>query len=260
MAANARVGYLNYADAATLTATPAATTGTAVTYLQNDSRGDVFGGAITSQVIKGTWGGTSYTVSNFSLWRTNLASTDTVQLQLHANADWTGTVTYNSGAVAVSAAGLFTDWGWSFICRYFTAAACKSFTITIVAAAAPQISRLYLGPYTEAPLNPAEGATIGYETNAKQNRSEGGSLRSLAKADWRVLTFDMMLQTEANRAIWLEIARYCGVVKPLLFCLNPDDTSYDFRDHTMFGKFDKSPMMRLTGPYQYDWSAKLLEL
>ena len=62
--ANLRIGYLNYADLATITADPVATTTGPVTYLQSDARGDIFLASSTaSQDIKITWGGTAYTIS-----------------------------------------------------------------------------------------------------------------------------------------------------------------------------------------------------
>lgn len=261
MSNNLRIGYLNYADAATLSATPALDTTGPETYLQTDARGDIaLATSTASQDIKGTWGGTSYTVSQLALWRHNLAYSDTIRLQLYSDAAWT-TGVYDSTALAAYASGLFTDWGWAFTNCYFTPQACKSFKITIAASAAAfQCSRLYLGPYTEAPLQPAYGFLVAPETNAKQSRSEGGSLRSIAKADWRSAAFDMRVKTEADRAAWYEISRYCGINRSLIASAFPGDGGTVERDHTIFGKFDKPPAMKLGGLSQYDFSVKILEL
>lgn len=259
---NLRIGYLNYADSATITADPVATTTGPVTYLQSDARGDIFlASSAASQDIKGTWGGTSYTVSQLCLWRHNLVYTDTIRLILYPNADWTGTPTYDSTAVAAYASGLFTAWGWAFSNRYFTPAACKSFKVTVAAsAAALQCSRLYLGPYTEAPINPEYGAVFGIETNARQSRSEGGSLRSIVKADWRTAMFDMLVRTEADRAAWMEISRYCGISKSFVASLYPEVGGTEERDHTLFAKFEKHPATKLSDWGRYDFSMKLLEI
>lgn len=259
---NLRIGFINLADLATLTVSPALGSNTPAYFLQNDARGLIAQATSTaSQDITGTWGGTAYTISQFTLWRHNLVYSDTIRLILYPNADWTGTPVYDSTALAAYSSGLFTNWGWAFTNRYFTpAAAVKSFKITIAASAtALQASRLGLFAYIEAPINPQEGFTIGPDTNAKQSRSESGSLRTIAKADWRAAQFEMQVHTEAYRAIWAEVSRYCGITKSFVASAYPGDGAEIERDHTIFGKFDKPPAMKL---YQnrFDFSMRILEL
>lgn len=259
---NLRIGYLNYADAATITADPVATTTGPVTYLQSDARGDIFLASSTaSQDIKITWGGTAYTVSQLTLWRHNLVYSDTVRLILYPNANWTGTPLYDPGASAAYVPGLFDNWGWGFTNRYFTPiASVKSAIIRVAASAAAfQCARLYLGPYTEAPINPAEGFQLTPASNARQNRSEGASLRSIPKGKWREATFDMMVGAEAYRAAWYEIGRYCDVDKSFVASLYPEAAGTSERDHTIFGKFEKAPGMKIA-TNRYDFSMKILEL
>lgn len=257
---NLRIGYLNYADLATLTASPIVTSAGAVTFLQSDARGDICQATGTaSQDVKGTWGGTAYTVSEFSLWRLNLAYSDTIRLQLYSDAAWT-TGVYDSGAVAAWASGLFDDWGWGYINRYFTPTSCKSFKATVAAsAAALQCSRLFLGPYTEAPINPAEGFTLGLGSNSKQSRSEGASLRSVVKSTWRTAAFDMMVKTEAYRAAWFEIGRKCDIANSFVAAAYPGAGGTIERDTTIFGKFEQPPAQKLLAN-KYDFSMKILEL
>lgn len=261
--ANLRIGYLNYADLATLTADPVATTTGPVTYLQSDARGDIFlASSAASQDIKLTWGGTAYTVSQLTLWRHNLVYSDTVRLILYPNADWTGTPLYDPGASAAYASGLFDNWGWGFTNRYFTPVASVKSAIVRVAAstAAFQCARLYLGPYTEATYNPEYGFVLGIETNARQSRSEGGSLRSIVKADWRTAMFDMLARTEVDRAAWMELGRYCGISKSFVASLYPEVGGTEERDHTLFSKFEKHPGLKLSDWGRYDFSMKILEI
>lgn len=259
---NLRIGYLNYADLATLTATPALTAAGPATYLQSDARGDICEATtLASQDITGTWGGDEYTISQMTLWRHNLIPTDTIRLILYPNADWTGTPLYDSTALAAWSSGLFSTWGWCFANRYFASTAgVKSFKLTVAASTGSfQASRLFLGPYTEAPINPGEGFILTPETNSRQSRSEGGSLRSIVKADWRSAVFDMMVKTEADRAAWYEIGRYCNTNKSFVASLYPGVGGTSERDHTIFGKFEKAPGMKLF-TNKYDFSVKILEL
>lgn len=259
---NLRIGYLNYADLATLTASPIVTSTGPVTYLQSDARGDIcLATSTASQDIKGTWGGTAYTISQLALWRHNLAYSDTIRLQLYSDTAWTAGV-YDSAALAAYASGLFDNWGWGFSNRYFTpVTGVQSFKITVAAsAAALQCARLFLGPYTEAPINPNYGFVLAPENNSKQSRSEGGSLRSYAKADWRSAQFDLQMKTEADRAAWYEISRYCGITKAFVASLYPGDGGTAERDHTVFGKFERSPAAKIAGLNLYDFSIKILEI
>jgi hypothetical protein len=260
---NLRIGYINRADSATLTASPVMTTAGPVTYLQNDRRGDIAQATSASpQDIKGTWsGGLSYTVNQFTLWRHNLTPTDTIRLILYPNTDWTGTPVYDSTALAAYASGLFLDWGWGFYNLYFTpSGAAKSFKVTISASvAAFECSRLFLGPYTEAPVQAGEGFMQGRGTNSLQTRTEGGSLESYQKADWRSPSFDMIVETEAQRAAWSEIARYCGTWKSFVASLYPGAGGTSERDFTYFAKFETHPGEKIA-TNRYDFSMKLLEL
>ena len=231
------------------------------TALQDDARSVCLATSTASQDIKGTWGGTAYTVSQLALWRHNLAYSDTIRLYLYSDVAWT-TGVYDSTALGAYTTGLFTDWGWGFTNRYFTpVASVKSFKITVAASAAAfTCARLYLGPYTEATINPNYGFVLTDENNAKQARSEGGSLRSYPKADWRSANFDMLMLTEADRAAWREIGRYCGINKSLVASLFPGAGGTSERDFTICGKFGKSLTGKLSGFNRYDLSANILEL
>jgi hypothetical protein len=261
---NLRIGYLNRADAAVLTASPVLVAAAPVTYLQNNARGAIAQATSTaSQDIKGTWNGTAYgDITQLTLWRHNLAAADTIRLLQYSDTAWTTQVA-DSTALAAYPSGLFSNWGWGFYNYYFAATAgVKSFKITVAAsAAALQCARLYLGPYTEAPINPDYGFILAPQTSAIQSRSEDGSLRSLPKADWRSATFDMSLTTEADRAAWYEISRYCGITKAFVASLFPGAGGTAERDHTIYGQWDgQSPAAKLAGVSRYDFSLKLVEL
>jgi hypothetical protein len=117
---NLRISYINRADSATLTASPAAGSATPVTYLQNDARGHLFAAeASGSQEIKGEWGGTAYTIGCVRLDRTNLVDGDTLRIELYSNADWTSR-SYDSTAAAPFATDLYDAWDYSNAELFFT--------------------------------------------------------------------------------------------------------------------------------------------
>ena len=258
---NLAIGYLNRADSATLTASPAAASNAPVTYLQNDSRGHQFAAvAVGAQEIKGTWGGTSYTIGCVHLDRTNMVDGDTWRIQLFSDAAWTTSV-YDSGTIAPFATGLFADWAFSNAEKFFTpVAGVKSFKTTVTSAAIFQASRIFVGPYSTAEYNPQYGMTPGWETNSQQARTDGGSLGANVRAQWRSLSFDMFATTEAERAAWMEIGRYSGNAKAVWVSVFPGAGGTQERDHSIMGKFEQSPATKWTSYNQYDFSLKLSEL
>jgi len=258
---NLAICYKNLADSATLTASPVAGSTTPVTYLQNDSRGDLFKATATgAQAILGEWGGTAYTVSCVHLERTNLVDGDTWRIQLYSDATWT-TQVYDSGTVAPFATNLYDDWDYSNADLFFTpTASVKSFKITCTSAAIFQASRLVLGVYTTAEYNPKYGMSAGYSTNSTHERRVGGSLGANVQAQWRALTFDMFASTEAERAIWNEIGRYCGNTKTVWVSVFPSLNTSQERDHSMLGKFEQAPAVKWTDYNQYDFSLTLNEI
>lgn len=256
-----RIVYKNLADLATLTADPVASTTDPVTYLQQDSRGHLFAAAASgTQAIKGTWGGTAYTVSAVRLERTNLADGDTWRVQLYSGADWT-TEVYDSTAVAPFATDLYDNWSHSNADLFITpTASVKSFKITLSTAAAFQAARLVLGAYTEAEFNPMYGLSLGYDGNSEQMRREGGSMATVTRADWRSMSFDMLNTTEANRAAWNEIGRYAGNHKAVWVSVFPGTGGTQERDFSIVGKFTQAPQIGWNDVARYDFSLTINEL
>ncbi len=255
-----RIAYLNRADAATLTASPGAASTSPVRYLQNDSRLDMFSAvAVGSQAILGDWGGTAYTIGCMRLDRTNLVDGDTLRLQLYSDL---GQLTEigSRAAAAPFATDLYDTWDYSNAELFFApVAGVKSFKITVVSAAVFQASRLFLGPYTEAAINPEEGAAAGWIDLSEQKRLKSGTLAVNVGAMHRSLPFSMMVNTEATRAAWMEIGRYSGTSKTVWVSVFPGDGTALERDHSFMGKFKESPMMKIM-TNKYDFSLTLNEI
>lgn len=258
---NLTICYLNHGDSAVLSASPVALSNLPVAYLQNDSRGYMFGAATSGvQDIRGDWNNTAYTVGCIKLDRTNLADGDTWRVQLYSDVAWTTNI-YDSGVISVFTTGLYSGFDYSSAELFFTAvSSVKSFKITITSAAAVRISRLFIGPTIVAGYNPQWGLSSGWSTNSTVTRTDGGSLRSNIGSQWRSLSFDMLLTTEADRSIWYEIARYCSTTKALWVSVFPGVGGVQERDHSFIGKLETNPMTRWGSFNQFDFSIKLSEI
>ncbi len=261
MSANLAIAYLNRSDSATLTASPAAASNAPITYLQNDSRGHLFAAVATgAQDIKGTWGGTAYSIACAHLDRTNLVDGDTWRIQLYSDTAWT-TGVYDSGTIAPFATSLFANWSFSNAEIFFApVSGVKSFKITVTSAAIFQASRLFLGPYSTAQYNPKYGMVPGRETNSQQKRLDGGSLAVNVRAKWRSLTFDMFASTEVERAAWYEIGNHSGNERSVWVSVFPGVGGSQERDHSVMGIFEQSPATKWSNLNLFDFSLKLNEV
>ena len=264
--ANLRIAYQNHADTATLTADPVAEALMPVTYLQNDSRSHVWRStSLADQTIYFEWGGESKTLSGCRLDGHNLITNDTLQLVLYPNVDFTGTPLYNPGAVDVYEDNIFDgpQWDSAFSSLFFASTAgVKSGKLVLHSPSNPagymQAARLFLGAYTEASYNPKQGMTTGWAGNSGQVRRDGGSFGVKTRAKWRQLAFDMFLMTEAERATWMEIGGYVMNEKTVWVSVFPGETGTQRRDHDIMGKFEKSPLTKMSNVY--DFSLTLNEL
>jgi len=177
-------------------------------------------------------------------------------MQLYSDAGQT-TQIYDSGTIAAFTTGLYADWAYSVVAKYFTAvASVKSFKLTIVSSTNPagyiEIAELFIGAYTEATYSPKFGLSLGWTDNSTQTR-RGGTLSINTQDQWRSLSFDMLLTTEVDRALWMEIGRYCSKSKTVFISGFPADASVNReRDHQGFWKFDQSPAQKISEFNLYD--------
>lgn len=213
------------------------------------------------QEIRGT-SATAYTIGYCRLDRHNLETNDQWRLQLYSDTGW-ATLLYDSGVVDAFVDNMFDDWDFGFSEMYFTAvASVKSFKLTLYSAANAdgyiEAGRIFLGPYTSATHNMLEEATVGWQGNSDQQRLDGGSNSVNVKAKWRQLNGDMVVETEADRAAWMEIGRYTMNEETVCVSLYPEAGGTQERDHSIMGKFEKNPMQKIM-TNRYDFSLTLNE-
>lgn len=212
----------------------------------------------TDQYIAGTFDdGLARTVSSFQFFR-HRCHGGTVQLQLYSDDSFT-TLAYDSSALDVINVipDDDNDWGidpYGFGSNdpflldapywlYLPPTATLSYKITFAGNVATfgasywQVCRLFLGNYFEVAKNPAFGATLGFIDQTDSNRSRGASLRTNVGPIWRTMGMDMNYIREDQRAMWLDIVRYCGTGRDFILSLFPEDGTRLERDHFVNAKF-----------------------
>ena len=260
--ANVRILLENDADTATLSASPALVATLPVTNLQEPSRYKKARTTSTaSQDILGTWSA-DRCLSSCTLYRHNLTKDATLRLQLYSGASQTGSVLYDSTAVAAHpskalgdmdlvydplATSVFTGWDWAFTTLWFSALWCRSFRLTLADASNPagyfEAARLVLGRHLEPFYNMDYGVELGWDEDTKLSRTDGGSLRSESTESFRRLKFSHNHLDDGSRARIVELTRVLGKRKDFFVSCYPGAGGAKERDHALVAKFSAIPTL-----------------
>lgn len=263
---NFRIVWDNKSDAATLSATPALVATLPETHLQQAGRANVARTTSTAdQAIKGNFAAAGY-VSSMILWRHNLSPDATVRLRLYSGAGQTGTLLYDSTAVAPYSAkafgdllwgidpfgdSVFTEWGIYWSTLWFTPVAALSFQLDLSDSANTdgymQAARLIIGPTLTGVNNASYNYAVGWQEDTRQERTAGGSLRSDAADPFREFKIPLNWIEASDRPKLLEMRRRVGMRQDFFFSLFPEVGGSIERDHSAVVKLVQADP--LTAPY-----------
>lgn len=228
-----RVAINYFDDVEDLAVTPAAVATLPITNLQNDIRGDVYRSPnLDVQTIVGSWGGGGRRISHASFWPgLGLACLlgAEIRLRLFSDALRVSQV-YDSGWSPVFDFAAEVDfssdlWGAEHddltvrqvaLLLWFSAVSAGSFEISIRNGGAVdtpyfELRRIWLGDYVEAPYNAEHGLSSQPESGSSQKRSRGGGLQRARRGQWNGGAFEIVLETDAQRAAW---RGFCTVADP----------------------------------------------
>lgn len=236
---NFRILMRNIADeAVTISAAPAFLGTLPVTNLQTQER---FRTArttgVASEVITLTYT-SDQRVQMVAVGRHNLTTSSTIRAQLFSDAACTTQIDDSTALAGYSTSGLsqmdldlylnaefrgFKNWAFYFATKRTTVRGIK---ITITDASNPDVyfdaSRLAIGEYFEASYQPPFGGEgVNQQTLTKQTRTDGGSLISDRKADFRGERLDLQWVNATDLPILLSIARRLGKHLDFWFSLYP---------------------------------------
>jgi hypothetical protein len=253
--------FLDATHCSDLAVSPAAEPAFPITNLQSNVRDAGWRStSLATQVITGTFGGNARRISAWGVWPALLSSLigATVRVELFSDAAMATSV-YDSGTLQ-----FFTPTGenwnefiyaihpWNVeqgdrtarrapLVKWFTAVYVSSFRITIANGGAVdtayfEAERIWLSDYVEAPFGARPGAVPRRGNNDELTRTPGGILRRLEQGSWNGLSFENVLQTEAQRSVWWEILEACRPASEVVVSLFAGDTSAKKeRDFTVKG-------------------------
>ena len=239
--ANLRIVANNATDLSTCTlSATTANSSYPVSNLTDPARGTLFRttDATASREIKLTWSA-DVSVNTVALCRHNLTNSATWNIYVYSTTDWTGTPLWSATSLdaydtsLLGANATYTDADVrglknSVYYHSSTATTAQSLKIVISDTSNPdgylEASRLFVGAYQSPALNPAFGAAMVWREDARQYRTDGGSLRThYVVQPWRELTLQMRYFAPADRLIWSDLFRYCGLRRDFWFSLYPAD-------------------------------------
>lgn len=229
MAANLRMITPNESDDAVLTASPALVATLPVANLQDQTRKVARSTSLATQHIYGNFNA-SKQVSSFALVRHNLTAAGTYRLKIYDGLNQTGTLVYDSGSIALGSpkgwgdfvwgvdpwgADSFSGWPSAFVALYFTAVTALSFDLQLDDPANTsgymEAARLFIGPYIEPIKNFDWNFDMHWDENSTQERTDGGTLRTDARAPFRRWTLSLPMLTQGERAQFANIFRKSGL-------------------------------------------------
>ena len=172
-------------------------------------------------------------------------------------------VEWGVDASGASAYDEFLD-GDAISVSWFDTVMATSVVITVTdpsnAAGYLQAGRLIIGDAITPLVNPQYGLSSAWEENTKQVRSEGGSLRSDNKSQYKTYNFTLEHLSPQERGAISGAAGYVGLRKDWLISVFPgSEEGVEDRDYTAVVKFTTMPKATMWAYNTYKIPFKLAE-
>lgn len=207
----------------------------------------------------------------------NLTPSAQWRLRLYAD-NFLTTLVYDSGTIAVSrpkrldelawgreplGATIYTGWAQKVGVLWFGPLLAAGAVLDIEDSGNPdgylQARRLFLGPVVE--FEQEWGIKLGWATNSKQTRLDGGALATEVKSTYRSINADLRLMPAQAASTLREIARTVGISREVFVSAYPQwslGTTLE-RDAQCAMQFTQIPTMSHQHPSRFDSSFQLEE-
>jgi hypothetical protein len=242
----------NFVDAGQLVASPYMVP--PVEYLQDQSRERVARStSLATQTIDLTLT-QDRLISSCVVYRGNFTSEATWRVRVY-DTPAMGSLLYDSGTEYLAApkplgdldwgvdplgASLFDGWGYTFAALWFPPVLGSFVRITWDDANNPdeymEASRLFVGAYYEAEGMPVPGLSLEWRDSSRQTRTDGGTLRTEAGAQYRALTVSGALMPETDRVALVSLLKTAGMREDVYVSAFAGEGNARERDYQMQAK------------------------
>lgn len=265
--ASIRIVAINDADDAVMTSSDFVAT-LPETNLQVEGRALVArtADATGNKVVLGEWPSVRI-IGACVLYNHNLSALATWRLECWDGPGQTGSVVYDSTAVAALAplgwgefrwgvvpwgATVFSGWGSAYSVLWFVPVPVRSWRLTLLDASNAdgylQAKRLLMGlPFSPA-VSAEFGLEMGWQDTSTQRRTQARSIRTDVGVMYRALSGSLERLDAVERASFMEACRVVGLRKEIFVSVFPEAGGAQERDYSLLGKFVRMPEGRHT-----DW-------
>lgn len=273
--ANMRIGWRNFLDEATVSASEAATEFPA-SNTQNDGRDDAWRSTTTGTVTM-SWTWSRDRVFDYVGIFRHRNQGSNVRWEFFSDAAWTtaaaggdtGTVAFNKVVGSSSDTAFATGddpygigqydpliaespwWNWfaSPVTARSARATFSSHVTTYWNDAFWHIGRIVAGKAFSPRINPSyDGNGLTWADNTTRKRTLGGSLRSNVGARWREVRLQLDGIDENEVPVWMDIMATAQTGRAVMVSLFPEDGTRKERDNMILGKFESlGPLGRRVG-------------
>lgn len=278
MSANIRIIHDNAGDDATLSADAEVAT-LPVTHLQDPTRARVWQtpDGTTAATISGDLPELTV-LSALALWRHNFSSQATWRLRVWDGAGQSGTQLYDSGTVDALppvalgdmewgvtplGASAFAGWALAYSVLWFAPVTGRSFQLDLDDPGSSdgylEASRLFLGRYLQPSVNLSWGHGLLWDEDTRQERTDGGTLRSEAGIVYRRLTIALEALQGQDRSKFQDLQRTVGLRRDLFVSVYPERGGTLERDYGFAAKIETPDPMKRPNPAYYRTGLTLVE-
>jgi len=197
--------------------------------------------ALSDQTILGDFSVPGTLCSILSIYRHNFSTSATVRLQLFDGASQTGTTVYDSGVISIldvkaadplewgvdgSGTTLFDEWDFKFSNLWYPEVGAQSYSIIFSDATNPdgymRVSRIFLSKYESPEFNMGYGASISWIDPSKQQRTAGGSMKTIKQVRYRELQLTLPHMTDDQGMFFMEGLMIAGKSKDVFISAYPE--------------------------------------
>lgn len=269
--ANLRILSDNAVDRA-LTLTASTTAGTlAASNMALDLKSQVWRSTGTSATITLTWTNAE-TIGVVAIPYCSFSPTATIRVRGYTTVSGTlavdtGTITASPNSPGVNLGVNSYAYGGGTSCYvYLTPTAVRQVVIDIVdtsnALGYIEVSRLTMGSYWEALINPVYGSIVATNNETSvQERSDAGDLRTDRGVMFKTLSFQLpYMDTNDRDTVW-KFLRSNGMYKPMFVSLTPASTDgLEEQIHTIYGKLTKASALTYQMMHQMSTTIEIGEI
>ena len=258
---NLRVVYQNLSDAATITASSTASSGTTTANLKLDTKSLVWRSVGTTATLTVTLAASNI-VGGIILPFCNLTSLATIRARGYSGSAGAGTLLFDTSTINACPYQPLGQWAWGSIplglntyaygggtyARAWlpgnTQTACLSLVIDIAdttnTAGYIEVSRLLVGAYWSPKYNTSFGLSTTVKDLSTHQRSESGDLVTNRGIRYNTMNFDLKWLPPEDRNEFSKIVRGSGLPKPIFISLFPNDADTGKEQvHQIYGKLSQ---------------------